>query len=255
MWEPILAKIRQLAALDRQHKAFGAYAHHYAFRPPASSADLAASEQRLGAALPPELRALYVELGDGGAGPGYGLLASTMLQGRGASSPYPGVAALREAARRADASGEQEDPYFEAPYDSIVGLIPIIEEGCGHQTCLVASGPSAGRVVHVSSDGFVVEAEGGLRHHYERWLDVTITQFEAVRTLMDAGVSFEALREEMVARHQLHGVGDLVASIADVETPTSIFGTPGARVYHGATQLPWYEDVLAEYQARRARTT
>lgn len=42
--------------------------------PPASDADLAASEARLGFALPPLLKRIYREVANGGFGPGYGVL-------------------------------------------------------------------------------------------------------------------------------------------------------------------------------------
>lgn len=44
--------------------------------PPASQAVLAETEQRLGFALPPLLRRVYGEVGNGGFGPGYGLIGA-----------------------------------------------------------------------------------------------------------------------------------------------------------------------------------
>lgn len=253
MWERVREKVERLAAIDRRCQAFGADAHRYSFRQRASEADLASAERRLGARLPQELRTFYLEVGDGGAGPHYGLHPSSKLSGRRANEPYPGLDALREAASRRG-SPPDEEGYFEAPSEALVGLVAIADQGCGHSTCLVTSGGSAGRVVHVSCDGHVVETEHGLVELYEQWLDSTIERFKAVRDLMDAGRSYRELCDEMMARYELRDAGDLIASIADVDKPVSLFGTPSAPVYHGARQFPWYARVLASYQRARGRS-
>jgi hypothetical protein len=49
--------------------------------PPASAAELASVEARLGFALPELLRDIYLKIGNGGFGPGYGLYAIEDLYG------------------------------------------------------------------------------------------------------------------------------------------------------------------------------
>lgn len=252
MWSHIQERIRRLASLDRRFQAFGAEAHRYAWRAPASASQLAEVEERLGAPLPSELRSFYLEVADGGPGPGYGLLPVSKLFGFRANEPYPGIQALRDAAAR-HGSPPDEQGYFEAPSECLAGLVGILEQGSGHTTALVTTGTTIGRVVHLSGDGFVAETQDGLVGLYEGWLDTTIEQFEATRTLMDAGASFEVLQQEMAARYDLHNVGDLITSIADVDKPASLFGTANARVYHGARQFPWFAQVLTSYQRARRR--
>jgi hypothetical protein len=43
-------------------------------RPPVGAADLARAEEKLGFRLPPLVYALYAQVGDGGYGPGYGVI-------------------------------------------------------------------------------------------------------------------------------------------------------------------------------------
>lgn len=252
MWSPIQERVRHLASLDRRFQAFGAEAHRYAWRAPASASQLAEVEERLGARLPGELRSFYLEVADGGAGPDYGLLPVSKLIGFRANQPYPGIQALRDAAAR-HGSPSDESGYFEAPSECHAGLVGIIEQGCGHTIALVTTGTMTGRVVHLSGDGFVAETEDGLLGLYEGWLDSTIEQFEATRALMDAGTSFDDLQREMAARYDLHNVGDLITSIADVDKPASLFGTANARVYNGARQSPWFVEVLTSYQRARRK--
>jgi len=45
-------------------------------------------------------------------------------------------------------------------------------------------------------------------------------------------------------------VGDRIASFADVPFPEELFGTVHWKIHHGATQFPWYQNVLEEWQAK-----
>jgi hypothetical protein len=106
-------------------------------------------------------------------------------------------------------------------------------------------------VVHVSADGYVVETEETLIDIYTEWLDREIERFEAVRSLMSAGKTFVQIQDEMIARFQDYNAGDRIVSVADVPKPASLFGEGNHRIYHGATQYPWYENVLKEWQRRK----
>src|SRR5262249_45669105 len=68
-------KLDALRRLDVHLQVFGASTHRYQLAPVLAQADLAAFEQEFGVALPADYAAFLTELGDGGAGPGYGLYA------------------------------------------------------------------------------------------------------------------------------------------------------------------------------------
>jgi uncharacterized protein (TIGR02996 family) len=84
-------------------------------RPPLSAAALAAAESRLGFHLPPLLRALYTQVGDGGYGPGRGL--EVLAEGEWS------LVAHVEAVRRPDR------------------LIPLISWGCLYWSWVDCSAP------------------------------------------------------------------------------------------------------------------
>lgn len=253
MWGPVLAKLERLRAVDRQCQAFGASKHGYTLRPPASAGEIRAAEERLGVALPPVLRSYYAEVANGGAGPHYGLLSARELEGLRPTVPYPGADALR---RLDPGAGElpSNPEYFEAPEEAITGLIAVIEQGCGHRTCLVATAAAAGLpvggVVDVSCDGYVVDTNLTLPDLYHQWLDGELAVFAAVREAMAAGATFAQIQEDLKTRFGRHDAGDRVASIADVRKPESLFGPGGNTTFHGATQFPWYEKVLRAWQAK-----
>ncbi len=93
-------------------------------------ADLAIrdAEVDLGFPIPAPLRRLYLEVGDGGFGPGYGFygLASGTEQ-----FPDENVVYLYTLFRK----GDPEDPSFSWPHR----LLPVLDWGCAIRTCVDCS--------------------------------------------------------------------------------------------------------------------
>ena len=87
----LLATLREavqaLATADPGLRRFGASHHRYALAPPLAPPALAALEDRLGAALPDDLRAFAAEAGAGGAGPGYGVVPIDRAAGYVVAAP------------------------------------------------------------------------------------------------------------------------------------------------------------------------
>ena len=241
MWEEVLDKLARLKAIDRQCQAFGSKTHRYVLRPVLSLAEVERVEQRLGVRLPEALRRFYLEAGDGGAGPNYGLLSAASLRDYHANHQYPGIEKIREAAE------DPSEDYFEAPKEALAGLVVVIEEGCGHETCLITSGPLSGNVVHVSNEGFVEETTEKLVDHYQQWLDRELSLFEAVELLMRSGASFREIQDKMVAQFEDWQAGSRISSIANAEKPARVFGTGEIDSGSGAEHNQWYEEVLKKW--------
>jgi len=80
--------LRHLGDLDRRdprRRIFGAEVHQYRLNPPLPVAVIEAFEGRHGLSLPKDYRHFMTEIGDGGAGPYYGVLPFGVvppLQGR-----------------------------------------------------------------------------------------------------------------------------------------------------------------------------
>ncbi|MCC5615948.1 SMI1/KNR4 family protein [Nostoc sp. CHAB 5836] len=66
-------KLTQLALLDATFEVFGSESHQYQFKRCLSNKDIQVFESRYNIRLPSEYRNFLLEIGNGGAGPGYGL--------------------------------------------------------------------------------------------------------------------------------------------------------------------------------------
>ncbi|HEX8914399.1 MAG TPA: SMI1/KNR4 family protein [Humisphaera sp.] len=248
MWSEVVEKIGRLRGVDKQYQAFGAGTHRYEIRPQCAERQLAGVEARLGVRLPDDLRSFYATVGNGIVGPNYGLCPAEKVTGHRPADPYPGVAALRQAA--IDAGGSVDNPpgYFEAPRDALAGLVAVIDVGCGHQVCLATNGPCVGQVVYVSGPGQVTEPGVGLVQLYHQWLDRELLLFAEVRRLMTTAATLDQVCNEMATMHRDYHAGERIVSIANVPKPANLFGGGGVAIHHGATQFPWYEGVLDNWR-------
>ena len=93
--------------------------------PPATHAMVDAAEQALGFALPPVLRRIYLEVGNGGFGPGYGLMG---VPGGAVDDTGYHIVDLYQWFREAD----HEDPAWQWP----AKLLPVCYLGCAMYGCV-----------------------------------------------------------------------------------------------------------------------
>lgn len=87
----IIQKLRLLESLDRNYKIFGASHHHYILNSPLTIGELERFEEFFCVILPKDYRIFLSDIGNGGAGPYYGIMsleASTNLL-TGAESNEP----------------------------------------------------------------------------------------------------------------------------------------------------------------------
>lgn len=163
---------RQLARLreaDRNFTVFGASSHRYEFEPRLPESELRVWEREHGIELPPEYRAFLSELGNGGAGPFYGVFPLGMWDGSGGPleswvdaagdlrAPFPHREAWNLPPSRLERpedfeSDEEEDAWNEAldaeyyARSLLNGAFWICHHGCALRTALVVTGPERGNV-------------------------------------------------------------------------------------------------------------
>ncbi|MHC5933720.1 SMI1/KNR4 family protein [Nostoc sp.] len=152
--------LTQLAILDATFEVFGSESHEYQFKPCLSNKDIQVFESRYNITLPSEYRNFLLEIGNGGAGPGYGLSGLLGIEHEDVipeklyqenyeilSKPFP----LTEAWNDLDLIVKNNrgfvansDAYFDDKF--IQGTLTITNYGCGIYAMLVITGEQSGKI-------------------------------------------------------------------------------------------------------------
>lgn len=193
----LLADLRQK---DRKRQIFGALAHNYTLNPPVSTSVIEEFESRYRITLPDDYRFFVTQIGNGGAGPHYGLFPlgqyddgpweKGYLVGD-VSQPFPHIEAWNLPVRfwqqepqiSPDLPADEEQRLWDA-WDSVEqehywnpaimnGAIPISHIGCALRQWLVVNGKQKGFVwndYRVDRGGvFPVVDEAGRQTTFSGW--------------------------------------------------------------------------------------
>ncbi|MEH1899912.1 MAG: SMI1/KNR4 family protein [Nostoc sp.] len=153
-------KLTQLAILDATFEVFGSETHQYQFKPCLSDKDIQVFESRYNITLASEYRNFLLEVGNGGAGPGYGLSGLSGVENEDIipeklyqenyeilSKPF----LLTEAWNDLDLIVKNNtgfiangDAYFDDKF--IQGSLTITNYGCGIYAMLVITGEQSGKI-------------------------------------------------------------------------------------------------------------
>ena len=170
----IVQRLAEAAQRDRNRKVFGALGHHYKLNPTLAVSVIGAFEKLKGLSLPEDYRHFITEIGNGGAGPYYGVLPFGKddddrdwecggLVGD-LSQPFPHQLAWNQSDSFWEGqpkplpkmSLEEEDKLWET-WDNVMqehywnpsimnGAIPICHKGCALRQWLVINGEQHGFV-------------------------------------------------------------------------------------------------------------
>jgi hypothetical protein len=217
--------IDRLRRLDTRRVVFGSSSHAYRFNPPLTPRQVEWFESAHEVSLPTPYRRFITELGNGGAGPFYGVLplgpkAPELLQ------PFPFT--------QASALPDDDDRAWEEP---IPGAVTIAEYGCGIYFLLVVRGGPTGQVWVDARYETGISPAGGEQSTpltFDTWwlsvMEGHLDRFERVLALMEAETDHEEIH-----RHLEPGVIQLEVDM----TMLSIMDrdpTPSPRVY---ANKPW----------------
>ncbi|SEW57475.1 SMI1/KNR4 family protein [Chitinophaga arvensicola] len=203
--ERIKNKLEQLKNLDTNYSVFGASTHKYRLNPPVSVAKIKKFESFYRTRLPDEYVAFLMIIGNGGAGPFYGLepLEDVMFDDLdnkkpgsllNPSKPFLHTEAWNQTFEPTVDAEENEEEYqkqriqFEEKYfdkQQMNGVIAICNFGCAVRINLVVNGKEYGNIWtdDRSSDyGIHPSYELGNKEKinflnwYELWLDNSLTK-------------------------------------------------------------------------------
>lgn len=159
-----------LREYDTDLDLFGAREHRYRFEPPLDEATLEDVETRIGVRFPADYRTFLTRLGNGGAGPYYGVHGVRPDGSWTRFGPFP-------------FTEEWEPPTDDEGYDDAMeaafeGLLPVAEHGCGYRSHLVVNGSAAGQVWGdwtCVGEALAPQAES-FGTWYHDWLEVSLRE-------------------------------------------------------------------------------
>jgi hypothetical protein len=196
-YESVRSAVEALRQRDSAFELFGALGHRYQLNPRLSELEVAEFEERHGIRLPEAYRHFVLNVGDGGAGPYYGVFKLGKMDGHGGeeSAWKEGefVGSLRDCwlHRQAwnlpkealtvppglsdDATDTAFDEIDKRYWDAalVAGAFPISHHGCALRDLLVVTGPEAGHLwydARVDQKGLrPYESADGKRLTFAEW--------------------------------------------------------------------------------------
>lgn len=196
--ESIIEILNKAHQIDSECELFGASRHQYKLNPPISVSYVHDVEERYGFELPEDYFRFITEIGDGGAGPDYGITEFTYLMRKGSS---PGVDKFLEAYRyslakpftprplKADELEEyaaiatkeayERDPdkyfvYNKAEARDLCdtdGFYVLGTRGCQWDFGLITAGERRGQVFDTDNEGGYCFQAGSFEEFYRNWLE------------------------------------------------------------------------------------
>ena len=196
----IKPKIEKARRKDRKLSVFGARSHKYQMNERLTAEELAKWELKTGVRLPEHFALFLTELGNGGAGPYYGvydidkaflntidnqgetegnhLLEKCSLHPKMTDDEWKSLAAPLIEDEDQDIAN---DEYDEALRKVFGGMLKFGTQGCTYDMYIVIEGEHRGRIVythdHYEHQFFFVR-ENNFLDWYERWLDDIIADYE-----------------------------------------------------------------------------
>ncbi|MEH2136940.1 SMI1/KNR4 family protein [Nostoc sp.] len=153
-------KLTQLAILDATFEVFGSESHQYQLKPCLSNKEIQVFESRYNITLPSEYKNFLLEIGNGGAGPGYGLSGLSVIECEGIiiekiyqekheilSKPFPLIKEWNNLDLIVKNNTDfviNNDAYFDDKF--IQGTLTMTNYGCGIYGMLVVTGEQSGQI-------------------------------------------------------------------------------------------------------------
>lgn len=195
--DKILKILAQARRIDPDCRMFGASAHQYRLNPPLSEQFVRQAEQLYGFSLPEDYVQFLTQVGNGGAGPDYGIEPFEHFLKKGASRnderfwqayrqslsrPFlPRPLREEEVGQFAITTmeGYRQNPqrYFVYPKEDeddfcdTDGFFTLGTHGCQWDFGLITAGPYRGQVFDTDNEGGYAWVSGSFSAFYQNWLD------------------------------------------------------------------------------------
>lgn len=149
--------VNKLGDVDRDFKVFGSCVHKYKFNEVLSEEEINMFEQKATFKLPLILKEFYKNVGNGGAGPSYGIYGLDELQ------VFRGV--------------------YNSENNSLTTLLAIMEDGCGGYLCLKSNSSENALYYYNPEDVEFEEISANVLEFCTTWLMEKMQDLDVVQVI------------------------------------------------------------------------
>ncbi|MDF1699393.1 MAG: SMI1/KNR4 family protein [Saprospiraceae bacterium] len=238
--EQIGVKIQELKNLDKRYSTFGSSRHKYELNRPVSESEILFFEKRNSIQFPNEYRNFIKRIGNGGAGPYYGLeriergkYADLDLGDRGEeidlSQPFPFKEKWNlDNEQFTDENGEfrhdlKDKEYYKPDWSN--GMLRIANFGCGVSINLIVNGEEFGNIWvddRCNGQGILPFQSNNKKRiqfldWYEQWLDDSLKPFHRIKKKLLTDLVESIIKEEWGSNN--FSIRSYIYNIMDIEPP------------------------------------
>lgn len=175
----IKSKLKHLKECDKNKILFGAEDHNYELGLPLEEEEIVQFEQEFGIEIPKEYRAFLKNIGDGGAGPGYGLYSLEQIKSElnNMSKNYLSKEFPLKKEWNKDISDDNKTYDFYRQ-----GTITLSHLGCGYYHFFVLNGSERGSIWHDgrAGDFGISPLRVKFIQWYKDWIDYSIKRIDGM---------------------------------------------------------------------------
>lgn len=188
----IMSKLKKVKRKDTGYSVFGSSSHKYEVKKPLDEVSLKRWEAEYGVSLPESYRQFLTRIGNGGAGPYYGIypldrtiayITDHVLNTACILHPDMDNEEWNKLVEPLTEEDDITDEEYDAVHDAVLGgMLCIGTQGCEYDMYLVLQGEHRGRIVYTSEiykdHPFFFTYEKNFLDWYERWLDEILEDYE-----------------------------------------------------------------------------
>ncbi|MGB1204847.1 MAG: SMI1/KNR4 family protein [Chitinophagales bacterium] len=204
----IKKKLEELKNLDKRFSIFGSGRHKYQLNKTLSEKEISQIEKENQIVLSKEYKEILKNLGNGGAGCGYGL---ERMELKNINPPYIGTKKLLR-----NWKDPQKIDCDMVELDEISGYIKLFDYGCGMEYCLIVNGAEKEDLIFFDCDGRFEKMENkSLLDIYEKWLNNSLDTLKRIQQKMEKMPLQEVIDSEWEIKN--FSIKEMILSIINAE--------------------------------------
>lgn len=200
--------VYEAGCVDREHKVFGSSSHIYLLKPPLPDLLVSEYEKKNGIHLPSEYRFFITQVGNGGAGPDYGIYGLDLNKPCTINMAPPFITShLTSSQWQQKLLPTEEDDCSNERYDSIEedvmqGTYLLGTKGCTYENITITNGEEENRVFYIDFDWNGHSMPYDTQMDFLTWYEQFFREIIAGNDVSGYGYNVIASEQELIEEFQ-----------------------------------------------------